>query len=422
MLCAPIKTDSIRAIAAANRKADLIELRLDLFTPKNLSKLRQKCTKPVIFKLQKWDPHVLSFSPDYVDLPFGVEADLPVPRICSFHDQKRTPDLDALFEKMQKTPAPLYKIATFARSTSDSLRMLDFVRRKKCIGLCMGELGKITRILAPIFGSPWTYAPLNQDQKTAPGQVLLDELIKIYRYPTLSSATALYGLIGDPIDQSLSHKMHNFAFEQLKIDAVYVKMNVKKEELPTFLPLARQLGFRGLSVTMPLKEAIGEGEAINTIGFQGGEMRCWNTDGIGALNALEKTGSVLDKRIVILGAGGSAIAIAKEAKIRGAHVVIANRTLERALKIDADAVSLSDYSSKDYDILINCTPTHPVSDESLLPGKIVMDIRSRPKMTPFLQAAQKKGCTLVYGIDMFIQQAIGQYCHWFVETQDIVKI
>lgn len=413
MLCAPIKTDSLKAIAEANRKADLIELRLDLFNPKNLYQLRQKCTKPVIFKLEKWDSQLLNFSPDYVDLPFGVEIDLPIPRICSFHDHESTPDLDELFGKMQKTQAAYYKIATRARSTSDSLRMLDFVRETKCIGMCMGELGAITRILAPLFGSPWIYAPLQEDQKTAPGQLLLDELVKIYNYRALSQGTALYGLIGDPVDKSPSHKTHNFAFKKLKIDAVYVKMEVKKEELPTFLPHARQIGFRGLSVTMPLKEAIVEGEAINTIGFQGDAIRYWNTDGIGALNALEKIGSIQDKRMVILGAGGSARAIAHEAKQRGAHVVIANRNQERASKIDVEVVSLCNFASKGYDILVNCTPTDPVSEESLLPGKIVMDIRTRPKMTPFLQAAEKKGCTLVYGIDMFIQQAIGQFCHWF---------
>ncbi|MCC5832634.1 MAG: type I 3-dehydroquinate dehydratase [Chlamydiales bacterium] len=418
MLCATVKEDSLQEIELANKKADLIELRLDLFTPQNLSALRAACKKPVIFKLNRFEPGILKFAPDMIDLPFGVDIDLPLPRICSYHNEEETPDLEALYGKMQAScKAAYYKIATHARSSLDALRMLQFVRKTKAVGLCMGDLGMVTRILAPIFGAPWTYAPLHESQKTAPGQLLLDELVHTYRYRTLSERTALYGLIGDPVSKSVSHKTHNFAFDELGLDAVYVKMLVKKEELSTFLPTCQSAGFKGLSVTMPLKESIREGEAINTLAFCDGGISYWNTDGSGALDALEKRTAVAGKKIVILGAGGSAVAIAKEAEKRGAEVWIANRTPSRALKISTQVLSLEEFASNRYDILINCTPVCPIATEALLENRVVMDIITRPKMTSLLKAAEEKGCTLVYGLDMFIQQAVGQYCHWFLNEK-----
>lgn len=418
MLCATLREDSIADIKVANRKADLIELRLDLFTPSNLSALRSACQKPVIFKMNQFDPKVIACSPDYIDLPFGADfTRIPssVRRICSYHDYERTPILPALYAEMQKCPADYYKIATWACTSHDALRMLEFVRKTKCIGLCMGEKGVITRVLAPIFGVPWTYAPLKF--KTAPGQLLLDDLINTYHYHTLSPKTALYGLIGDPVSKSIGHRMHNFAFAKLGLDAVYVKMTVKKEELSSFLYLCPDIGFRGLSVTMPLKELIIEGKAINTLGFSDQKMECWNTDGIGALDALEKKTFVYGKQIVILGAGGAASAIAEEATKRGAHVLIANRTIQRACslsqQVNGKALLLNQFATRGYDILINCTPACPIDTDHLLPHRVVMDITTTPKMTPLLTAAQAKGCALIYGMDMFIQQAVHQYCHWF---------
>lgn len=424
MLCAPIKEDSLSAIEEANQKADLIELRWDLFTPSSPEAMRKACHKPVIFKLKAYDEDLISLGPEWIDLPYGIAPSyfekIPsqIKRICSYHDEYQTPNLVSLYDELKSYPADYYKIATYAESTLDALRMLAFLKgKKKCIGLCMGEKGAITRILAPVFGVPWTYAPLTEKLMTAPGQIRLDELEKTYFFRSLSSKTALYGLIGDPIDNSVGHLIHNFAFDQLGLDAVYVKMQVAKEEVPAFLPLCREVGFKGLSVTMPLKESLVEGEAINTVEFEGKVTHYWNTDGCGALNAVEKKIKVYAKRIVILGAGGAAISIAKEAKSRGAEVIIANRTYERAQKlasqIGVEAFPLNDFASKGYDILINCTPSNPISEEKLLPNRIVMDVISKPKWTPLLQAAKKKSCELIFGMDMFIEQAIGQYCHWF---------
>ena len=149
---------------------------------------------------------------------------------------------------------------------------------------------------------------------------------------------------------------------------------------------------------MPLKEEVvsyldyPEGQAINTVSFLQKGTYGWNTDGPGALDALEKRGKVEGKKIVLLGAGGAAWGIALEAKKRGAQVVIVNRTLERAQalaqEVSGSAFTLSNFTQvaqAGYDILINCTslgmgedPRLPVEAADLLENKLVMEIITLP--------------------------------------------
>lgn len=444
MLCVPIKRADFRALRQASLKGDLVEFRLDLNEPKNLPELIKECRKPIIFKLKTPTDALLSLAPDFIDLDYshGPEVFASIGRrfpkirkICSYHDFKQTPDLEPLTGKLKKCPAEIYKIAAMARSTNDALRMLQWVRKYRGVGICMGEFGEITRILAPVFGSPWTSAPLDATQKTAPGQLYLDDLVKTYRYRTLSPRTALYGLIGDFVASSQSHRFHNIALDQLGLDAVYVKMKVAKEELDTFFLRCIDLGFQGLSVTMPLKEAVvplldhGRERAINTIAIRGRSILGWNTDGIGALDIIEKRMKVRGKKMVLLGAGGVAAAIAKEAVKRGADLTVLNRNLKRAQtlveELGGAAYSLSDFervAKMGYDILVNGTSVGmggetPVPAAHLLEDRLVMDVISQPSQTPFLMAAEQKRCEVIKGIELFTQQAVEQYCHWFLNSE-----
>ena len=186
-----------------------------------------------------------------------------------------------------------------------------------------------------------SYACLNKELATAPGQLTVKELIENYDYPQLTPATQLYGLIGDPVEQSIGDLTHNALMQTLEIDAVYVKMHVRAQELKEAILNLKSLSFKGLSVTTPHKETIlkyldfldpeaQEIGAVNTIILKDAKAFGYNTDGIGALSAIEKYFPVHYKTIVILGAGGAARAIAYEAKKRGARVILLNRNLERA--------------------------------------------------------------------------------------------
>src|SRR5262249_1382241 len=138
-----------------------------------------------------------------------------------------------------------------------------------------------------------------------------------------------------------------------------------------------------------------------------------NTDGAGALDAIEKHLKVKGKKVVLIGAGGAARGIAFEAKARGAHLLILNRTLSRAEElakaVARTAAALGDLPW-DADILINRSPDPmPIDIPST---SLVMDIVIAPKETPFIKEALSRGCRVVYGEEMFLNQAAAQTKFW----------
>lgn len=467
MICAVIKGPDLKAIYQQIEKvtphADLIELRLDLFEgidQASLMQLRKATPLPMIFTLRSQQQggsdrsllsdhlqhlrSLLALNPEYLD----VESHLPssffeemqqhypkIKVICSYHDFTHTPDdLDTLYQTLKQKPAFYYKIAVMANSSIDALRGLCWTKQqdKQLIAVSMGPLGEISRILAPIVGSLITYASVDEDLKTAPGQCSLETLLGIYRYRSLAPKTKVYGLIGEIVDKSMSDETHNALMKAAGIDAVYVKMSVRPDQLKEALKLIKQLPFSGMSVTMPLKELViphldhidpiaEKIGAVNTLVFRNDQIHGFNTDGIGALQAIEKSFPIKDKKVVILGAGGAAKAIAYEASRRGAQVIILNRDKEKAVSlakslggVGKGLDQMKECYLEGYDLLVNCTPLDmPINKEFIIPFCLVMDIKTRPKAPLFLEEAKKKNCDLIYGYQMFVEQAVGQFDLWF---------
>ncbi|MEI8124746.1 MAG: shikimate dehydrogenase [Parachlamydiaceae bacterium] len=468
MICVVIKGPDFEKAAEQIEKAlpyaDLVELRLDSFTTLNLNKLknlRSQFSIPMIFTLRSLSQggdyigseenriadirRLATLEPEYIDLEhdtsstFINELSYKFPNIkliLSYHNFKDTPkNLDEIYREMRKTPASFYKIAVYAKHISDALRLLIWAQQfdEQLIPISMGPHGQISRILGKI-----TYASLDDSQMTAPGQLSAQTLIERYHYR--SPKKALYGLIGDPIDQSISDVTHNNLIGSCSLNAVYIKMEVKPSELSEFLNMAKELPFRGLSITMPLKELIlpfldnidpqaRNIGAVNTLLIENGKISGWNTDGTGALNAIERQSPVKGKHVVIIGAGGSAKAIAYEAIQRGARVTIVNRDAEKAEAIAKQFGCIGqglEYIKTcfeiGYDILINSTPVvMPIPSQYILSGCIVMDVKTKPKKTEFLKNSEKKGCRIIYGYEMFIEQAIGQFNLWFDNKIDSEK-
>lgn len=440
--------EAFHQVEEGESQADLLEFRLDLFPTYDLETLRglrKKSKLPLIFTLRQkkeithWQAKIrelAELSPDYLDIEYDSSSDFAekigrefphIKIILSYHDFLATPsDLPALLQRMQKRAAYLYKISCRANSTNDSLRMLDLIHtHPNLLGMCMGEKGEVTRILAPLMGSPWVYAYI--DQKSAEGQLSVEELRSIYSIHRLKSKCLIYGLIGGSIKNSPSHYTHNKVLVKQNINAVYVKMAVETSELEEFFSLAKKIGIRGLSVTMPLKEQIisfldyldPEAKnigAVNTILFQEGRLLGYNTDGKGALDAIEAKVKVQGLLITVVGAGGSARAIVHEALQRGAKVQVVNRTQEKAAHLASlFAVSAGDLNHlSDYAILINTTPSSlPIASTAIQPGKFVMDINTFPKTSSLLREAAEKNCVLLFGYEMFINQALRQFELWF---------
>ncbi len=262
----------------------------------------------------------------------------------------------------------------------------------------------------------------------------------------MSGKTGLCGVIGDPIEHTMSPAMHNAAFTQMGLDYVYVSFQVKEEELDQAIDGMRALNIRGLNVTLPhkvaviplldeldpLAEKIG---AVNAIANDNGVLKGYNTDASGFLQALLERGIEPEgKKVVVLGAGGAARAISFSLVERGVHLVILNRRLERAeeladrlsttLNKEVEALELvADNLAQvlgEADILVNTTSVGmdpnisetPVPSGLLKPGLVVVDIVYNPIRTRLLREAEAVGAKTVNGVDMFVWQGALAFEIW----------
>ncbi|MBX7067336.1 MAG: shikimate dehydrogenase [Parachlamydiales bacterium] len=423
---------------------DLVEIRLDYFAIDKRPKF------PCIFTLRKKEQggvknmgekerliqleRYLELGPDYCDIeadtdPAFVERiakKFPKIRLIgSYHNFEETPpDLEAILNGMKNPHFAIYKIAVKANSTPDMLRLMLFARQSKepLSVMSMGEFGKPSRVLAKIMGSLLDYTGLEEDPNLH--RYGIHTLLETFHYRKLNRDTQIYALIGDPVEKSPGHLFHNPRF---KHNAVYVKMIVRPDEIIDTFVLMKKLPFGGLSVTIPLKEAIHTEMdeisplakkigAINTVIFKHGKVFGTNTDAPGALNALEKHVKVKGKTVAVLGAGGAARAILYEAMHRGANVLIFNRTPERAHQLAKEfgcrGFALSELPKHSYDIIVNTIPPTYAEVPPIRPQTTVMDIVISPKETPILVEAKKLLCPCVYGEEMFIEQAILQQKEW----------
>lgn len=250
----------------------------------------------------------------------------------------------------------------------------------------------------------------------------------------------IYGILGDPVAHSLSPVMQNAAFARLGMDALYLAFRVPRAELEHAIRGAQSLGIAGLNVTIPLKEEalqfvkadelarhIG---AINTIDFSTGTPVGYNTDGLGSMQVLQETvGDLTGKRVLILGAGGAARAIAFYLDREGALVTLANRTVARAAQLaarltNAQAIGLGAEFQAHLaatDILINATSIgmYPhveetlVTAEMLTPELVVFDIVYNPIETKLLREARRAGVhTLITGVKMLVYQGAAAFRIW----------
>lgn len=389
---------------------------------------------------------------EYVDLEDDVAAKIPrfgkTKRIVSLHDFRKTPDnLPEIHARLAALNADIVKIATLANHPQDNVRMFELMRTAKVptVGICMGEIGAPTRILAGRFGSPFTYATFSAERALAPGQLSYEQMTQVYHYDDIDAQTEVYGVVGDPIGHSLSPLIHNAAFHHLGLNKVYVPFRVPRGDLASFIDQAHVLGIHGLSVTIPHKEAVirklhqvdgavrGVG-AANTVVFHDGRGIGYNTDYRAAMDCLELAfdphrtqpeGSVLaGKSALVLGSGGVSRAIAFGLRRRGADVVVANRTSDRAEHLAEQAgcraVDWSARHSVDAAMLINGTPVgmHPNVDESpfdklyLKQGMVVFDTVYNPENTLLVKDARSKGCRVVTGVELFVRQAALQFKHF----------
>lgn len=262
----------------------------------------------------------------------------------------------------------------------------------------------------------------------------------------INTRTKLCGVIGNPVDHSLSPAIHNAAFQRLGLNFVYLAFRV--EDLPAAIRGIRALGnVRGFSITIPHKIAViphlDQVEttaqhigAVNTIVVENGALTGYNTDASGALRALTDAGVTLtDRRVLMLGSGGAARAIAFAFRDTGIERLtilgiddaerygLAHDLREKTrLKVEDDRLDEETLrrTVPESQVLLHCTPLgmSPKINDTAVPAALfhpsltVMDIVYNPLETRLLREAKAAGCKAIRGIEMFLNQAVAQFELW----------
>ncbi len=261
--------------------------------------------------------------------------------------------------------------------------------------------------------------------------------------PAPNGATHVYGILGHPVSQSLSPAMHNAAFAELGLNAVYVPLPVRPEHLEPAVAGLRSVGVRGFNLTVPHKQAmlplldevLPEARAIgavNTVLHDGGRLLGTNTDGTGFLLSLthDLGFAPADKAVLLLGAGGAARGIAFALLGAGvSRLIIANRTAGRAEALVTDCrtrhpglrvdrLGWDDLAGCAPHLLVNATTVgmgdgrSPAALEAVGVREAVIDIVYHPRETPLLGEARRLGLACTNGIGMLLYQGAAAFQFW----------
>lgn len=264
----------------------------------------------------------------------------------------------------------------------------------------------------------------------------------------LNGKTKIYGVLGDPIEHTLSPFLHNSVMKELGYNGAYLPFHVKRDDLGSAIKGAHALKIQGLNVTVPHKEKVmnslvkmddfaKQTGAVNTLKYTQEGYEGYNTDVYGLLTSLQNNGIQLkDKKILLIGAGGAAKAAAMMCASQGVQkIMIMNRTLKRAEELACAVKSYYDVSveiypisgmplEKSIDICIQTTSLgmHPQEDKSPVTRelckkiKIAVDIIYNPEETLFLKMSKEEGATTLNGLEMLFYQGIKAYEIWTRHT------
>jgi len=516
---------SVQSAIRNLQSAMSVELRLDAIQAPDLPRLLARPPCPLILTCRPKREGGLYDGPEeprlellrqaarlgaqYIDIEHDAFQALgpvaPAKRIVSYHNFRETPpDLDAVHARLARLGADVVKIAVTANHILDTVPVLRLLRaaRTPTIALSMGPRGLLTRILAPKFGAFLTYASFNEPvchgrpcpavpppgspppapgspppapgspprlrgadpsgaPQAGPGQLSLSDMLNLYRVHRIGPATRVFGVIADPVAHSLSPRIHNAAFADAGIDAVYLPLWVEGDPA-AFVRAFREFGFDGYSVTIPHKQKVMAAMddlaplarrigAINTVVRRpDGSLFGTNTDisaGIASIEAVVGKGWLRGKRALLLGAGGLGRAMAFALADAGAILTLTDLDPARAEALARELAAASGLSSRAQrsgvegsrlaavlsqsairnpqsamvvDLLLNCSPVgmHPDRDASPVPAEmlrkdmVVYDAVYNPAETKLLRDARAAGCRTVAGIDHFVRQAVEQFELW----------
>jgi 3-dehydroquinate dehydratase / shikimate dehydrogenase len=373
--------------------------------------------------------------PELVDVVLGEGKQL-----ASAHFFRRMPQsFRPIARELARFTPDAIKIAAQCDSLANTQKLLEFARKQRnIVAVPMGDVALPARFLALRPKHAFAYAPV--ENATAPGQISLEEMKRVYRADRIDRRTRVYGVIGKPIGHSLSPAMQNAGFAARRMNAVYLPFLVR--DLKDFLGSCGPLGVRGFSVTLPYKERVidyldgcdrlaARIGAVNTVVVRGGgKLYGYNTDYVGVLRSVERRMPLPGSRVLVVGAGGAARAVGFALAQAGAAVCVSARREARAKSlaraVDGEAIARSRLKREFFDAIVNATPVgmYPQDGRSPLEAnelncRLVFDTIYRPRLTRLLELASRRGIEIVSGVEMFVAQGTAQWEIWTGERAPV---
>jgi 3-dehydroquinate dehydratase/shikimate dehydrogenase len=457
-----------RGLAAARADLPLVELRADHLRPGEVAGLVRRVGRPLIVAARRRADGgrfggseeergnllraALKAGARYVD----VERESPpldpgewrgqaARIILSDHGSPcETAQLGSLYAEMTSSPAAVIKIVPRAATLGQTPAVGDLLRRagdegRRLACFALGRAGALTRLLAPSWGSWATYASVRPGAESGRGQFVLDDMIDLYDVLGIDEGTRRFALVGSRVFGSPSPAMHRAAYAGCGLKARYLPVEV--DDVESLLPLLERdgpFGFEALAVTMPLKERMAErcrrleppaaeAGAVNTVLPGPDGWRGFNTDGPAAAELIRQRLDPRGARAAIVGAGGTARAIAVALRNAGAEVTLFGRTgskaREAAASLGVASRPLGRLGRAEWEILVNATPLggegERVLEPSRLRGRLVLDAVYRVPPTPLAAAASRRGLEVIDGMALLAGQAELQFRRmtgWRVEA------
>lgn len=463
--------DLLKNLHSASKLSDCIEARVDNVHDFSMPPLLNQKIIPAIFtcysktsggffsgnenkRLKLLSSAITSGKFKYITIdipdPFKISApvksllDLALIRktgvILSHHNFKNTDDdLETIYQRLNLFKPTIIKMVTYARNFSDNFKLFNFARKitslnkfknPKLISFCMGENGLVSRILYKKFGLFMTYASYKENTQTADGQIPFSRMKYIYHADSLNSKTRIFGLIGYPINHSLSPLFFNSLFGIKHLNAVYLPFAIEPIHFARdFSLLSSFLKIDGYSVTIPYKMKVmklanrldtvaGEIKAVNTVYRRNNKLIGTNTDWLGVSDALAPLHKNLQSRqALILGNGGAARAVKYALDKMGIKSIMFSRHHKNRNALAWHKIPQYCQGEEKDKIIINATPVGMFPDVDKSPVKkslikkrmLVFDVIYNPLETKLIKYAKAKGCQVINGLDMFIFQAMEQF-------------
>ena len=373
-------------------------------------------------------------------LPEILEAIPPDKRLISWHGPATDcPALKHRLEKFSETEARIYKLVPEGRQPGDELAALSLLKllgRKDLIAYTTGKTSLWSRLLALRFGLPMIFGTIGK-QPGAPWEPTVSQLIEDYHLPQLAPLREIYGIVGDPVQHSLSPRLHNAAYRALGYPALFVLFPVEsfsdfwREVVEKDTLESLGIRMKGFTVASPHKETalsqvkatslmVQRAGSTNIFVRSNGKWEADTTDPQGVVEGMSRRGIELaGKKVAVVGCGGSGRAIAAALDQAGAVVTLVNRGLERGQHahqlLGLPFVPLSEFTVDGYFLIVNATPVGrnngdlPFKLKGLSQDAVIVDLVYGAQPTPLVAKAQAQGRITIDGREVLYLQVRRQF-------------